>query len=147
MIGQGQEAGSSVDVDTVWKTKQSTIWDMRHDGSGGLGRWDFSKSEDRNRARRKLECLSPMLIIGNRVDAVLQNFFDEELDRMEEDTKEEIRRRSAEHHQFLAEVYRSQEENGRFFLHEAIGGLASIGRTDMEAISRGRSTCKIGIGT
>ena len=127
------------------ETKKSTIWDMRHDGSAGSGRWDFSKSEDRNKARRKLGRLSPMLIIGNRVDAVLQNFTDEELDRMEEDPKDEIKRRSAEHHQFLAEVYRSQEENGRFFLHEAIGGLASIGRTDKEAIGRGRSTCKIGI--
>ena len=41
----------------------------------------------------------------------------------------------------------SQEENGIFFLHEAIGGLASTGRTDMEAIGRDQNTCKVGIGT
>ena len=134
-------------MDTVWKTRQSIVWDMRHDRRGGPGGWDFSKCEDRNEARRKLGHLSPMLVIGNRVDAVLQGFSSDVLDRMEEDTKEEIKRRSAEHHQFLAEVYRYQEDNGRFFLHEAIGGLASVGRTDMEAVSRDQNTCKIVIGT
>ena len=49
-----QTARSSVDVDTIWKTRQSTIWDMRHDPEGGEAGWDFSNFEDRNRARRKM---------------------------------------------------------------------------------------------
>ena len=73
MTEQGQEARSSIDMDTVWKVKQSTVWDMRQDGNNGHGRWDFSRSEDRNGARRKLANLSPMLVIGDGVDVVLQN--------------------------------------------------------------------------
>ena len=34
MTGQGQEADNSVSMDAVWRTKQSTVWDMRHDGGG-----------------------------------------------------------------------------------------------------------------
>ena len=52
--GKDQSARSSVDVDNIWKVRQSTIWDMRHDPDGGRMGWDFSNFQDRNKARRKM---------------------------------------------------------------------------------------------
>ena len=134
-------SSAGVDIDTVWRTKQSTIWDMWHNGV-----WDFSRVEDRNAAKRKLRQLNPLLIIGSRVEAVLQNFTELELQHMEKSTAEELKARSAAHSQFLAELYRKQEENGRFYLHEAIGGLASATPTALDELGRASYNYKTGIG-
>ena len=105
--GRDPQARSSVDVDTIWNTRQSTIWDMRHDPEGGKEGWDFSKSQDRNRARRKMNKLKPMLIIGNRMETVLQNFEQEDLDRMSEYTQQQIKNMIAEHAEFITGIYRT----------------------------------------
>ena len=104
---QASSSSGGVDVDAAWRTKQSTIWDMRHGQ-----RWDFSRVENRNKAKRKMSQLNPLLILGSRVDAVLQNFTRAELEEMEQDTKERIKARIAEHNEFLAELYQKQEDNG-----------------------------------
>ena len=62
--------------------------------------WDFSRSEDRNEARRELGTLKPMMIVGNSVAVVLHNFTEEEIELMQEETEEAIKRRSAERKQF-----------------------------------------------
>ena len=133
-------SGMGVDIDYTWRTKQSTIWDMRHGQ-----RWDFSRVENRNKAKRRMSQLNPLLILGSRVDAVLQNFTRAELEEMEQDTKERIKARIAEHNEFLAELYQKQEDNGRFYMHEAIEGLASTTRTDLDGIERASYNYKTGV--
>ena len=138
---QARSSGEGIDVDQVWKARQSTIWDLRNDKH-----WDFSRTEDRNEARRKMKVLNPLLIVGNRVDTVLQNFTEEELNCMDKGTVMELKIRSNKHHRFLAEIYQMQEDNGRFFLHEAVLGLASTRGTRMEEIGNNENVYKTGLG-
>ena len=49
---QASSSSGGVDVDAVWRTKHGTIWDMRHNG-----KWDFSRVEDRNSAKRNMHQL------------------------------------------------------------------------------------------
>ena len=51
----------------------------------------------RNEVGKEMGTLKPMMIVGNSVAVVLQNFTKEELKVMQDEAKEAIRKRSAEH--------------------------------------------------
>ena len=77
--------------------------------------WDFSKSEHRSMAMKYIDETRPKLIIGSPMCTMFSP-----LQRMTEWTLEKQRRwkEDRRHLQFVAQVYRAQAVQGRWFLHE-----------------------------
>ena len=77
--------------------------------------WDFTKEENRSRAMKYIEVNKPKLIIGSPMCTMFS-----QLQRMTGWSAEKQRRWTEDrrHLKFMAQVYRNQVLQGRWFLHE-----------------------------
>ena len=84
--------------------------------------WDFSKEEDKERARKYQEEEKPLFIVGSpmcRMFSPLQNMSPWTA-RKQKQLEADI-----EHLKFMVEIYRKQVEEGRYFIHEDPAGASS----------------------
>jgi hypothetical protein len=93
--------------------------------------WDFTKSEDRDRAVKYIDEHKPKLIVGSPMCKMFS-----QLQRMTRWTSEKQRRwrEDRDHLKFMAEVYKKQVENGRWFLHEHPASASSWSLQEIQAV-------------
>jgi len=99
-------------------------FDLRADSEGR--KWDFSKIEDRTRARRIIQRDKPFMVIGSPpctdFSILTQNLNHPKMD------PKEVRRRmvmARAHIEFVVQIYKDQVRGGRHFLHEHPASAAS----------------------
>ena len=90
-------------------------------------RWDFSKSEHRQKARRLVEVEKPMFLIGSPACTAYSSW--QQLNNTKRDPSVVTRERACAdvHLAFVCELYELQQQNRRYFLHEHPDGAASWG--------------------
>ena len=86
--------------------------------------WDFRKTEHRRKVMEQMDKLKPKLVIGSPMCAIFS-----ELQQRSRWTSEKQRRwiEATTHLEFMIEVYRRQQQAGRWFLHEQPAGASSWG--------------------
>ena len=84
--------------------------------------WDFTKAEHKKKAMQYIEEQKPKLIIGSPMCTMFSP-----LQRMSDWNAEKERRwrEDRRHLQFIAQVYRTQATQGRWFLHEHLAAASS----------------------
>ena len=128
-----------------WNIKRGIIMDLgTRDESGE--QWNFDSRDKRNRIREYITNRKPLLVIGSHVQAVVSSIEVERLQDMSQDTAQDIIARNLEHQEFLADMYRIQAEQGRYFMHEIVEGAASGTSRGITRLRRGEEigTARIG---
>ena len=93
--------------------------------------WDFSDSRQRARAKKLVQQVKPILLIGSpmcRMFSKLQNL---NRKRMGEENFQAAYRDAIEHLKFCLELYTLQERAGRYYLHEHPASASSWSLKEM----------------
>ena len=87
--------------------------------------WDFDKPEQRQKARERIRREKPMLLIGSPMCTAFSSW--QELNKHKRDPKliQQEWTKAMVHLRFACELYKMQDDGGRYFLHEHPVGASS----------------------
>ena len=116
----------------LWRSKDRASWPMQIEG--GLSHrwrlrkgvvldlgtrdennepWNFDDEDKREVIREYVKTHKPLLVIGSHVQAVVERLVQEAAKNLDTDDARRLREKNREHQEFLAEIYKSQANEGR----------------------------------
>ena len=92
-----------------------------------LGKWDFNNEQDRADAKRYIDTVKPMMVVGSPTCAAFSQIqtFNWGKNRERDRKLKEALRAGHRHMDFMMEIYKTQMDNGRYFVHENPVGASS----------------------